>query len=368
MSLTAGRVSLYQFRNYEGLDLELSSGIHILAGDNAQGKTNLLEAMYLVSSTRLLRGQKDSEAIREGENSSTVVVELSGSRTELKLVIERGVKKKVFVNNLALPRASDVLGRLPCVCLSSADLALVSGDPSDRRTFLDLELSQLYPSYLRHLAVYKRAVEQRNALLKCAQNEAVQEEAFDTWEDQIALHGEALRTQRRAFIEQLRPFAQEVHDHMGGGEQLDLEYLLKDENGEAAGLRDALSGGRNYDVRRGSTTVGPHRDDLRIEVQSRDARSFGSQGQQRSAMLSIKLGTMQLERRERGFPPLLLLDDILSDLDPNRRERLMSWVLANAGQAVLTCTEPTAAGPKIVREAKLYQVRAGTVTPEVFHS
>jgi DNA replication and repair protein RecF len=355
-------LSLRHFRNYESLDLEIGDGINLISGKNAQGKTNLLEAIYLLSSTRLLRGQRDTEAVQEGFDRAQVSAELAPLSTLLSVALERGLRKRVLLNGLALPRASDVLGRLPCVCVSSADLPLISGEPADRRLFLDLELSQLYPAYLRHLAVFKRAVEQRNSLLKLAQTQHVEAELFETWEAQMALHGAALRVQRMEFLSNLVPYAQEAQSCIGDGENIELSYLPKDDAVTEEELAAAFKDGRRQEIARGSTLIGPHRDDFRVDVAARDARLYASQGQQRTSMLSVKLGTMELERGERGSAPLLLLDDILSDLDESRRARLMSLIVEHAGQTLLTCTEPAAAGKEVLRSAQVYRVEAGQVS------
>jgi DNA replication and repair protein RecF len=356
------RLALRHFRNYESLDIELDSGIHLIAGPNAQGKTNLLEALHLLSTTRLLRGQKDSEAIQDGFETASILAEVGLSSTAISVVLDRSTRKRVLLNGVGLPRASDVLGRLPCVCISSADLAIVTGEPSDRRLFLDLELSQLYPAYLRHLAVYKRALEHRNSLLKTAQSERVGTELFETWETELSNHGVAMREIRSRFLNGLLSHARAAHSQMGGGEELSLAYVPKDPAVTGQEFSQALEDHRQTEIYRGTTTIGPHRDDVRIEIGGREARAFGSQGQQRTAMLSLKLGTMELERGERGAPPMLLLDDILSDLDEDRRARLMEWVLQKAGQTLLTCTEPSAAGAKILSKARVYQVRSGTIS------
>jgi DNA replication and repair protein RecF len=355
-------LSLRHFRNYESLDLDIADGINLISGKNAQGKTNLLEAIYLLSSTRLLRGQRDTEAIQEGFDVASVAAELAPLSTVISVVLERGLRKRVLLNSLALPRASDVLGRLPCVCVSSADLPLISGEPADRRLFLDLELSQLYPAYLRHLAVFKRAVEQRNSLLKLGQTQHVDNELFETWEAQMAQHGAALRLQRMEFLSNLVPYAQEAQGCIGDGELIELSYLPKDEAVSEEDLVRAFQEGRRQEIARGSTLIGPHRDDFRVDVAGRDARLYASQGQQRTSMLSVKLGTMELERGERGSAPLLLLDDILSDLDESRRTRLMSFILEHAGQTLLTCTEPSAAGKKVLDLAQVYKVGSGKVS------
>lgn len=356
------RLLLDSFRNYASLDLELGDGIHILSGENAQGKTNFLEALYLIATTRLLRGIRDSEAIMEEAAKAIVAAELKSTATELRVVLERGLKKRVLLNGMALPRASDVLGRMPCVCISSADLPIVSGEPSDRRLFLDLELSGLYPSYLRSLGVYKRALEQRNALLKVAQKEFVEAATFEAWEVQMAHHGAFLRQHRMRYMDSLLPFAQRSHASMGSGEVVELYYTPKDPATTEEELLNGLASCRQTDIYRGTTILGPHRDDFLLNVGGREARLYGSQGQQRTAAVSLKLATLEFDKAERGETPLLLLDDILSDLDETRRAKLMEWVLEHAGQTILTCTEPAAAGPSILSKARLYQVRSGTVS------
>ena len=357
----ARTVRLTNFRNYAAEEVELGEGLNVFFGANAQGKTNFLEALHLLSTTRLLRGSRDAEAIREGEDGAVVTAEVLGTRTEVSIRLERGVAKRAALNGLPLRRAADVIGRLPSVCASLLDLPILTGEPSVRRSFMDLELSQLSGLYLHHFAQYKRALEQRNALLRAAQDASVPAESFEPWEHHLAEHGAPLRVFRARFWADLEPLAAEVQRHMGSGEALRLFYQPRDDASTPDGLRELLSRNRPLDVARGSTTVGPHRDDVLIEVGGRDARAFGSQGQQRTAALAIKLGTLELERRERGLPPLLLLDDILSDLDESRRARLAEWVLERAGQAVLTCTDLELVSPEVRRRARLFLVRSGRV-------
>ena len=354
-------LALSAFRNYPSLDLSLSTGFNVVSGPNAQGKTNLLEALYLVGTTRLLRGQRDAEAIQDGEERSSVEATLAGSGTRLGVALERGARKRARVNGLALPRAADLIGRLPVVCVSAADMAIVRGEPADRRLFLDLELSALSPAYLRHFAGYKRAQEQRGALLRHSRERTVPAETFEPWEAQMAAHGAHLRGAREDYVARLVAPTREVHARMGGGEALDLRYEPRDEAQDEAALVEAFAANRAGEVARGASLVGPHRDDLRIGVEGRDARTFGSQGQQRTAVIALKLATLDVAREERGVPPLLLLDDILSDLDAARRAMLVDVVLDRAAQAVLTCTEASAAGERILERARTFEVRAGSV-------
>lgn len=361
LSSRVRRVELTDFRNYSRETIDLSEGFNVIAGPNAQGKTNFLEALYLLATTRLLRGKKDAEAIREGAERANVSAIQFETDTELGFLLERGVKKKALLNGLALPRASDLIGRLRCVCVSAADMEIVRGDPSQRRLFLDLELSALSSAYLRHLTLYKRAMEQRNALLRDSRDRFHPPEAFEIWEDQIAQNGAEIRNARRSFAEELTPFSESVHQEMGSGESLKLEYRIQDEALTYEALLAGLAQNRSVDVARGSTSLGPHRDDLDIQVDGKEARLFGSQGQQRTAVIALKMATLSLIRDREGIPPMLLLDDILSDLDETRRAMLVEIVLSRAGQAVLTCTEASAAGKVILSRAKLFEVLGGTI-------
>lgn len=355
------QITLDRFRNYSHLSLDLSPGFNVLSGPNAQGKTNFLEALYLVATTRLLRGQKDVEAILDGEANAKVSVELLATHTQLSITIERGVRKRAALNGLNLPRASDLIGRLPAVSFSSADLAIVRGEPSDRRMFLDLELCGLHASYLRHFTLYKRALEQRNALLRDSRERPVPSALFEPWEQQLAHHGAALRHARELFVVNLEPLAQAAHAEMAPGETLRLHYVRKDSADSEEEIAGALEGTRHLDVGRGGTGIGPHRDDLMILVGEREARLFGSQGQQRTCVIALKLAALEHARAQLGCPPLLLLDDIFSDLDVRRRTLLVERVGRLSGQAVLTCTEPESAGDTLLNEASVFRVLAGKV-------
>lgn len=355
-------LSLESFRNYDDLGLDLGPGLNIVEGPNAQGKTNLLEAIYLLSTTRLLRGQRDSEAIKEGSTRARVSALTADTDSKIEVVLERGLKKKVQLNGLGLPRAADIMGRLPAVCISAVDMEIVRGEPADRRMFLDLDLSGLYPSYLRHFAAYKRALEQRNALLKDARERPVSSSAFEPWEVHLAEHGVAIRKFRMDYVGQLSEVAQLRHFTMGEGERLTMTYSLKDEGLDADSLLDELQRSRSHDIVRGSTGTGPHRDDLSIMIDGKEARLFGSQGQQRTSVVSIKLASLDVLTQQLGAPPLLLMDDIFSDLDLRRRSLLVEIVIEHAGQALLTCTEAESAGERILSLAQRYSVRSGTVT------
>lgn len=354
-------LQLADFRNYETAKVTLSPSLNVVVGANAQGKTNLLEALYLLSTSRLLRGMRDAEAIRDGAARATAKAELQHSQSQVGIILEAGIRKRATLNGMSLPRAADLLGRLPCVCISTADLPIVRGEPADRRLFLDLELSQLHAAYLHHLASYKRALEQRNALLRSSQDLMQPADLFEPWELQLAEHGCEIRRHRREFVAMLGPSARDLHSHLGTGESLKLAMHERDEGVEQEAALALMARNRQMDVQRGGTSVGPHRDDLTIEIGGRDGRLFGSQGQQRTGVIALKLATLQVAQDVLGVPPMLLLDDILSDLDERRRAMLVELVLRGAGQAVLTCTEADAAGKDILDRAEVFHVRSGVI-------
>lgn len=351
-------VSLANFRNYEVAKIEPSLGTNLVCGPNAQGKTSLLEAVSLLSTGRLLRGSRDAVAIRHGQDTAKVQGELSQTGTTVSVILQRGVRKKVELNGLGLPRASDIIGRLPTVSFSASDLGIVTGEPSDRRQFLDWELAQLYPAYLRHLTVYKRALEQRNALLKHAQASAVDPLAFEPWEDHLASHGAEIRRIRSEWIEEIQPMTNVAHAQLGQGEQLTLRYDVREPEDQTAAV---LANTRPVDILRGTTTTGPHRDELAILVNGTEARSFGSQGQQRTAVISLKLAVLESVEGHMGAAPVLLLDDVFSDLDAQRRSRLVERTVHRGGQVFLTCTEAEQAGVDLAKGARVFQVESGKV-------
>lgn len=350
-----GEIRYHDFRNLAVVELNAGPGVNLIVGPNAQGKTNLLEGLHLLSTGRLLRGSREAQAVRHDQPRAAVEAALQPHGTTVRVNIEPGVRKRALINGLGLPRAADLIGRLPSVSFSSQDLAVVSGEPADRRHLLDTELSQVYPAYLNHFSVYKRALEQRNALLRRAQESHVEDEAFEVWEEQLAHHGAAMRVQRQEWVDGLADLATERHAALGDGEVLSVSYRAADQ-GE---LSQSLASNRGHDIHRGSTSVGPHRDDLDIQVAGAEARHFGSQGQQRTAVVAIKLAVLALAERAFGFPPMLLLDDIFSDLDDRRRSHLMDVAFEAGGQVFVTCTEAEQAGAKLLGSAKIFRVKCG---------
>jgi DNA replication and repair protein RecF len=352
-----------RFRRILELDLQISAGFNVLVGPNAQGKTTVLEAIALLGTTQVLRGRRDADAITTDCQDALVRGTLLASGTTLGMELVRGSRKRASLNGLSLPRPSDLLGRFPVTTVTTEDLLLVRGEPSDRRLFLDLELSALSSSYLRDFGQYKRALEQRNALLRRAREFFVPDDAFESFESMMAGPAANLREWRKEYMDALENAARPVQVGMGQGEDLSLHYEANDESRTDADFRSAWAASRVHDMQRGGTSVGPHRDDWIIAVDGRDARHFGSQGQQRTAVIGIKIASLAVAAERLGFTPMLLLDDMLSDLDETRRTRLVSVVRERASQAMLTCTESALAGPELLQSAAVFSVHDGTVTP-----
>ena len=369
------RIQLKHFRNYSSLDLPLHPGITVLHGPNGSGKTNLLEAMHLLSLGRSHRTQQDREMAAAGCEHTFVLGEtmrLDG-RHEIEVQLHPHEKphKKVLLYNKPAQRIGDLMGHATVVMFSPEDIRIVRDGPAARRRFVDMQLSQIRPAYLRTLKTYLNILESRNALLK--QNKLFGVEDFvtqlDTWDEQLARACVPLVKARRWFLSQLSQNASEQYAAISEnpGEPFALRYTgpLAEADDPAQAMLAGLQRSRREDTQRRYTTFGPHRDDVAMLLCSRDLRAFGSQGQLRTAVLSMKLGEIRLIEEEMGEPPTLLLDDVLSELDLKRRNALLK---STAGiQTLLSCTDRAdAAGAKADVFLRVYQDEHGAahIIPE----
>lgn len=340
------RFTLRDFRNYEVARIEPCDGVNVFTGLNAQGKTNLLEAVYLCCVGRSHRTSRDKELIREGCEAAHVdltVEKLDGSH-DIDIAIPTSGPKRIKVANRQITRSGELMGHLNGVLFSPEDLRMVKDGPSERRRFIDMELSQIRPAYYYALQRYNRALKQRGKLLREIALRHVKPEQLDIWDEQLAHAGDEILRYRQGFIEKLNRTAAEIHLSISGQrEHLTIEYLAQPEPEDHAfpdeqALLRALRLAREKDILRGITSVGPHRDDIRLSLDGRDVRAFGSQGQQRTCALSLKLSEMHVMRQETGEWPVLLLDDVMSELDPERR-RLLLTAFEDV-QVLVTCTDP----------------------------
>lgn len=329
-------IQLKNFRNYESLELQFDKETNILYGDNAQGKTNILEAVYLCGTTKSHKGSKDKETIRFGEDESHI--RMNVKRNELSYRIDMHLKKNrakgIAINGLPIRKARELFGIVNLVFFSPEDLNIIKNGPGERRRFLDLELCQLDSLYLTDLAGYNHIVNQRNKLLKDLFMNPNLRDTLDIWDMQMIRYGKKIIEKRKNFVQELNTIIQGIHENLTGG----LEHLevIYEPSTESELFEEAVLRNRDRDIRMKLTSVGPHRDDFCLMSDGVDIRRYGSQGQQRTAALSLKLSEIYLVKKKIKDTPVLLLDDVLSELDSSRQTYLLNSI--HDIQTLITCT------------------------------
>nr|WP_255575681.1 DNA replication/repair protein RecF [Caproiciproducens faecalis] len=342
------------YRNIRRCVIIPQNGINIIYGKNAQGKTNLLEAVWLFTGGRSFRGAKDADLILQGEAGAKLSLEFfSGERVQTaEITIENG-RRSAALNGIPQKNASGLVGKFFSVIFSPEHIALVREGPSQRRDFIDAALCQIKPGYAALLARYNRTLNQRNTLLKDIPRHAELMDTLEIWDEKLASYGEAVVLGRMDYIHKIREPVKEIYAGISQHtETIDLTYQKSAEN-----LKTALKASRREDVALGHTSVGPHRDDMDISIDQRCARSFGSQGQKRSAVLALKLAEAEMLYRQTGERPVILLDDVMSELDSGRQDYLLNHL--NSCQVFITCCEPGAI--KQLREGALFEMDSGTL-------
>ena len=352
-------IQLVNFRNYTRSALEPCPSVTVLYGDNAQGKTALLESVVLCCTGRSHRTSRDRELVRWDQPMGRVTVSAlreDGAHT-VDITLRQDARKTVSVNGKTLSRTGELMGHVSGVLFAPEDLRMVKGGPEERRRFLDMAISQMRPAYYYALQSYQRALLQRNRLLRDIAADPKRRDTLPEWDGILAKHGEVVMRHRAEFIARLSDAARESHGEISGGlEDLRAAYEASAEGG----ILSALQSSREEDIRRGTTCVGPHRDDILVSLDGRDVRIYGSQGQQRTAALSMKLAELEILGSEMGEPPVLMLDDVMSELDPHRRRQLLSRL--RGIQTIVTCTDLSDLADADIGAA--WRVREGTLLPE----
>lgn len=344
------------------MDLEFDSSTNIFYGDNAQGKTNILESIYLCGTTKSHRGTKDRDLIKFGEEESHIeaVVEKNEIPFNIDIHLKKNSPKGIAINKMPIRKASELFGIINIVLFSPEDLNIIKNGPSERRRFIDLELAQLDKVYLSDLSNYNRIVNQRNKLLKDSYDRKEILDTLDVWDMQLIHYGNKIINRRNLFIYQLNEIVKELHEHLTGGkESLYISYEPSNGNMD---LEEAILKNRERDIRMKSTSVGPHRDDICFMVGEIDIRKFGSQGQQRTAALSLKLSEIELVKKLTKDTPILLLDDVLSELDKHRQNYLLDSICDV--QTLITCTGVDEFINHRFSINKMFHVEKGNVTKE----
>lgn len=361
------QLRLHNFRSYGQLKLLPPQGLTVFVGENGAGKTNLLEAIHLCCLGRSHRTSVDQEMIRLGAETCAVhaTVQRSGRVDDVgvRLFQQQRRNKLIYVGGKIVPRIGELMGHMTCVMFSPEDLEIIKGGPQLRRRFMDMLLSQCVPSYFYALQRYNAALKQRNALLRAVNRFGADSASLPDWEEQLAQAAVPILRERAGAISRLNALAKEHYASISGvsGEVLEIAYKTQIEDADTADtLRRLLENQRAEDIRRMSTGVGPHRDDLIISLSGRELPAFGSQGQIRTAVLAMRLSEIDILTQAQGEAPLLLLDDVLSELDQSRRGRLIAGL--EHVQTLITCTD--LAEVDQLNPACVLHVRGGTIVEQ----
>lgn len=329
-------IKIKNFRNYEQEDIKLEKNINIFYGKNAQGKTNIIEAIFLCSLGKSFRAKKDNEMIKLNEQNAIVEIEYEKSDRDGKIKIEIGNKKNIYLNGIKIKKLSELLGNLNIVIFTPDDIGILKGGPQNRRRFLDIMISQLRPNYMHVLNLYLKTIEQRNNYLRQIKEEHKDENLLEIWDEKLAEYAIKIYEYRKEFIEKIIKKINIIHQNITNGEEeIELEYITECDDKEK--YLELLKQRRKLDIIKGFTTKGIHRDDFMIYINKKEIKIFGSQGQNRTAMLSLKLAELQVIYDEIGEYPILLLDDFMSELDRTRRKNFLENI--EGTQVIITGTE-----------------------------
>ena len=363
-------IHLNNYRNYGQLELKTDNQVNLFVGPNAQGKTNLLEAIFALALTKSHRTSKDKELIGWEADSAHIQGEVEKRYGKVKLdLLFSSQGKKAKINGLEQRKLSNFIGSLNVVMFAPEDLEIVKGTPGVRRRFLDMEIGQVQPGYLHTLQQFGKVLVQRNNYLKTAAPGAMQQTMLEVWNAQLAEHSVKIIKKRKHFIHKLQRWAEQIHSGItAGGEQLTIEYRPSFDGGDSEDetvlfeqFMIKLSQVKDQEIRRGMSLVGPHRDDLAFFINGKEASIYGSQGQQRTTALSLKLAEIELIREEIGEYPLLLLDDVLSELDQHRQTQLIETFQSKV-QTFITTTGLESVNISKLQDAGIYHVQEGRVT------
>lgn len=354
-------IELSNYRNYSNVKVEFGKNTNILYGDNAQGKTNILESIYMAATTKSHRkNTQDKDIIKIGEDESHIrlFVNKKDISHKIDMHLRKSKNKGVAINGIPIRRATELYGLLNVIFFSPEDLTIIKNGPAERRRFMDLELCQISRLYYQNLASYNRILNQRNKLLKQIYHNRSLMDTLDVWNMQLVDYGSRIIKERRNFIDMMNEIIGEIHSHLTSGkEKLEIVYEC---NVDEDKFNETLQEKTEMDIRYSSTQSGPHRDDISFLINGIDARKYGSQGQQRTVALSLKMAEIKLVKRIINDNPILLLDDVMSELDTNRRDALIEEI--KDIQTIITCTGYDDFVKEQVIINNVYSVVEGTAT------
>ena len=356
------KLMLINYRNYEKLDINFGKGVNVFIGDNAQGKTNILEAIYYCAFAKSHRTTRDRELINWNNHESYISLGIAKERIDKKIDIKilKDGKKAIKVNSIKINKIGELFGIFNVVMFSPEDLKIVKDSPGVRRRFIDMELCQLNKKYYYNLVQYNKVLNERNVVLK---NKNLSEEMLDIYDEQLSSYGEYVIKERLKYFEKLNYYGVQVHkDITSNKENIEFKYqsTIKDLSKIKENFYEALKKSRKKDIEKGISTIGPHRDDFSIFINNVDIKNFGSQGQQRTAVLTIKFASLRIIKEITGEYPVLLLDDVLSELDFSRKKYILSTI--GEIQTVITCTGIEDIYSYLDSNSKIFKVKNGIVS------
>ena len=351
------KIKLQNFRNYNEQEINLNKSINVFYGDNAQGKTNILEAIFLCTFGKSFRTNKEKELIKLGKDNANVIIEYEKKDRDGKISISISDKKQILVNGIKIKKLSELLGNINIVIFTPDDINILKGGPALRRRFLDMMIGQLKPNYVYTLNMYIKTLEQRNNYLRQIKEENKPENLLDIWDEKLIEYADIIYKYRKEFIDKIKKKINIIHKKITDEkEEINIQYISNCESKEV--YRELLKQRRKLDIIKGFTTKGIHRDDFEIYINNKELSIYGSQGQNRTAILSLKLSELQVIYDEIEEEPILLLDDFMSELDINRRKNFLNNI--NNTQVIITCAEKIEFLKENV-DYCLYQVKEGEI-------
>lgn len=347
-------LKIKNFRNYENQEIDFDKNINIIYGNNGQGKTNLLEAIYICSIGKSYRTSREKEVIKFGEQFTNIElnVEKEDRKRNIKVNISEN-NKNIILNNIKVKKFSEILGNLNIVMFTPDDIDIIKLGPTKRRKFLDIMISQLRPNYVNCLNLYKNTLEQRNEYLKQINNKKINDNMIEIWDEKLAEYGEKIYNYRNEFINKIK----EKINNIQGKISEEKEFIEIEYTSDCFDKKEyikKLQFSKDRDIIRGYTSKGIHRDDFTIYINKKELETYGSQGQQRSVVLSLKLCELEIIYEEIGEYPVLLLDDFMSELDENRRTKFIENI--EKAQVIITCTDKIK-----IKNAKYFNIENGKV-------
>lgn len=329
-------LELQNFRNYETQKIEFNNSINVFYGDNAQGKTNIIESIFVSAFGKSFRTSKEKELIKYNENFLNINLKYQKKDRDGSIKIQIADKKSILVNGVKIKKLSELLGNINIVLFTPDDINILKDGPAQRRRFLDMMIGQIRPNYVNNLNLYLKVLEQRNNYLKQIKTEKKDENLLEIWDEKLIDYGMKIYEYRKEFLEKIQNKIKNIHQGITDGkEEIEIEYLSDAKTRQ--NFINELQSRRKLDIIKGFTTKGIHRDDFIIYINKKEVGIFGSQGQNRTAMLSLKLSELQVIYDDIGEYPILLLDDFMSELDEKRRERFLNNI--KDIQVIITCTE-----------------------------